>query len=72
MINLTHDLIQTLWAVLPIVGILFGFQVLILKQKIPHLKRIIVGFILVWIGLAFLIIGLEQALSHLENSWQPS
>jgi hypothetical protein len=60
--NLTHELIQTLWAVLPIVVILFGFQVVILKQKIPHLKRIIVGFILVWIGLAFLIIGLEQAL----------
>jgi len=62
MMNLTHELIQTLWAVLPIVVILFGFQVIILKQKIPHLKRIIVGFILVWIGLAFLIIGLEQAL----------
>jgi hypothetical protein len=62
MMNLTHELIQTLWAVLPIVVILFGFQVVILKQKIPHLKRIIVGFILVWIGLAFLIIGLEQAL----------
>ncbi len=62
MMNLEQEFIKILWAVLPIVVILFGFQLGILKQKIPHLKRIIVGFILVWIGLTFLIIGLEQSL----------
>ncbi len=62
MMSLTHHFVETFWAVAPIVAILFIFQVGILKQKIPHLKRIIIGFILVWIGLTFLIIGLEKAL----------
>lgn len=62
MMSLTHHFVETLWAVTPIVVILFGFQIAILKQKIPHLKRIIIGFVLVWIGLTFLIIGLEKAL----------
>ena len=62
MMSLMHHFVETLWAVIPIVAILFIFQLGILKQKIPHLKRIITGFILVWIGLTFLIIGLEKAL----------
>ncbi|WP_428085948.1 DUF1538 domain-containing protein [Candidatus Thioglobus sp.] len=62
MMQLGAEFIHTFWAVMPIVVILFGFQLVILKQKIPHLKRIIIGFILVWIGLTFLIIGLERAL----------
>lgn len=60
--HIGHEFLQTFWAVMPIVVILFGFQLAILKQKIPHLQRIIVGFVLVWVGLTFLIIGLEQAL----------
>ena len=57
MTSLIQHFVQTFWAVVPIVVILFVFQVGILKQKIPHLKRIIIGFILVWLGLTFLIIG---------------
>ena len=60
--NLTQTFIETFWDVVPIVLVLFGFQVVILKQKIHNLKRIIIGFILVWIGLTLLIIGLEKAL----------
>ncbi|MDB3972046.1 DUF1538 domain-containing protein [Candidatus Thioglobus sp.] len=60
--SLPHHFLETFWAVAPIAAILFIFQLGILKQKIPHLKRIITGFILVWIGLTFLIIGLEKAL----------
>lgn len=48
--------------IMPIALVLFGFQTLILKQKIPNLKRIIFGFILVWIGLTLFIVGLEKAL----------
>jgi hypothetical protein len=62
MMSLPHHFVETFWAVAPITAILFIFQLGILKQKIPHLKRIIMGFILVWIGLTFLIIGLEKAL----------
>ena len=60
--NLMHTFIETFWDVMPIILVLFGFQIVILKQKIHNLKRIVVGFILVWIGLALLILGLEKAL----------
>lgn len=62
MMSLPHHFLETFLAVAPIAAILFIFQLGILKQKIPHLKRIITGFVLVWIGLTFLIIGLEKAL----------
>jgi len=58
--NLMHTFIETFWDVMPIILVLFGFQIVILKQKIHNLKRIVVGFILVWIGLALLILGLEN------------
>jgi hypothetical protein len=48
--------------VLPIIAILVGFQVLILRRPIPNLGRILVGFVLVLLGLAFFIQGLETAL----------
>lgn len=60
--NLTHTLIETFWDVMPIILVLFGFQIVILRQKIHNLKHIIIGFVLVWLGLTLLIIGLEKAL----------
>ncbi len=48
--------------VLPIIGILVGFQVLVLRRRIPNLRRVLLGFVLVLIGLAFFIEGLERAL----------
>lgn len=55
-------LISMFWDVMPITLVLFGFQTLILKQKISNLKSIIIGFVLVWIGLTLFIVGLEKAL----------
>ena len=60
--ELINALINMLWDVMPIVLVLFGFQSLILKQKIPHLRSVIAGFVLVWIGLTLFILGLEKAL----------
>ena len=48
--------------VLPILAILIGFQVLVLRRPIPNLGRILAGFALVLLGLAFFIQGLEAAL----------
>lgn len=48
--------------VLPIIAILIGFQVLVLRRPIPNLGRILTGFVLVLLGLAFFIQGLETAL----------
>lgn len=66
MADLFLDLGQTLFAttldVLPIAAILIGFQVGVLRQKIPHLDRVIIGSVYVVIGLSFFLFGLERAL----------
>jgi hypothetical protein len=61
-IDLFHTLVATVWDVLPIVVILFGFQRLAFRKPIPNLKKVITGFLLVLLGLAFFLEGLEAAL----------
>jgi Protein of unknown function (DUF1538) len=53
---------STFTDVLPIVGIIFGFQLLVLRQNIPNLKSVLVGFVYVLIGLTLFLVGLEDAL----------
>ena len=62
LLSLWASLLATIDDVLPIVGILVGFQVLILRRPIPNLKRVLLGFLLVLLGLAFFLEGLERAL----------
>ena len=61
-VDLVYVITDTVWDVLPIVTIIFGFQFLILRKPIPNLKRIITGFILVLLGLGFFLEGLQAAL----------
>ncbi len=60
-------LIATCRDVLPIVILIVSFQLLVLRQPIPHLRRLIVGGAYVIIGLALFLIGLEKALFPLGN-----
>jgi hypothetical protein len=60
-------LIATGRDVLPIIILIVGFQLLVLRQPIPHLRRLIVGGIYVVIGLALFLAGLEKALFPLGN-----
>jgi hypothetical protein len=60
--DLFFVIIATVWDVLPIVVIIFGFQLFILRKPIPNLKRILSGFVLVLLGLGFFLEGLEAAL----------
>ncbi len=53
---------ETIRDVLPIVLVIFGAQLLILRQRIPHLRRVLVGFVYVILGMALFLLGLEQAL----------
>lgn len=48
--------------VLPIILLIAVFQLLVLRQPIPHLKRVLVGGVYVVIGLALFLAGLEKAL----------
>jgi hypothetical protein len=52
----------TLRDVVPIVVILFVFQVVVLREKIPHPRRTLVGLACVILGLALFLVGLERAL----------
>lgn len=60
--DLLHTLVATVWDILPIVVILFGFQFVVLRKKVRNLGRIVTGFVLVLFGLAFFLEGLEAAL----------
>ena len=57
-----QSLAATARDVVPIVVILFSFQIFVLKRKMANLGAVITGFILVLLGLAFFLEGLEQAL----------
>ena len=48
--------------VAPIVGVLVLFQIAVLRRKLPNLRRIVAGFVLVLLGLTLFLIGLEEAL----------
>jgi hypothetical protein len=52
----------TLTDVLPIAVIIFGFQLLVLRQRIPNLKSVLTGFVYVLIGLTLFLVGLQEAL----------
>ena len=55
-------LLLTLRDISPILILVIFFQLVVLKQPIPHLKRVIQGGIYVVLGLAFFLVGLEKAL----------
>ncbi len=61
-LSFLDTLLATVTDVLPIAGILFGFQLLVLRKSIKNLGQVLFGFLLVLLGLAFFLQGLEQAL----------
>ncbi len=62
LVGLAKTTLSTILDVLPIAGIIFGFQVLVLRRPIPHLRRVLTGFVYVLIGLSLFLVGLEEAL----------
>lgn len=55
-------LLATVRDILPILVLITCFQLFVLRQPIPHLRRLIIGGVYVVIGLAMFLIGLEKAL----------
>ncbi|MAF95685.1 MAG: hypothetical protein CMM60_08035 [Rhodospirillaceae bacterium] len=58
----------TVFDVLPIIAILFGFQFLVIRKRPPHLRQIIFGFIWVLLGLSLFLVGLKEALFPLGKA----
>ncbi|MEA1968439.1 MAG: DUF1538 domain-containing protein [Thermodesulfobacteriota bacterium] len=67
MLNFSKILFATCRDVLPIIILIAGFQILVLRQPIPHLRRLIIGGSYVIIGLAMFLTGLEKALFPLGD-----
>ncbi len=59
---LVNSLYSTVFDVMPIVAIVFVFQVFVIRRAIPNFKRTLIGFVYVLVGLSLFIVGLEQAL----------
>jgi len=55
-------LLITIRDVLPIIAAVLFFQLVILRQRIPHLKRVVIGFLLVILGLYAFVVGLKLGL----------
>jgi hypothetical protein len=60
--GLTKALLDTVRDVAALSALLLGFQLFVLRQPIPHLKRVLLGLVLAVFGLAFFLVGLELAL----------
>ncbi len=57
-----QSLIATAGDMLPIIVILFGFQLAVIRRRIPNLKRVLIGFFYVLLGLSLFLLGLDQAI----------
>ena len=58
----------TVLDILPIVIILFVFQALVIRKKPANLKRVLIGFLYVLLGLSLFLVGLEEALFPLGKT----
>lgn len=62
LIDFAKVFLATCRDVLPIIILITFFQLAVLRQPIPHLRRLVIGAVLVVIGLALFLAGLERAL----------
>jgi len=62
-----HTLQSTMFDVFPILAVLLGFQLFVLRQKIPHMWRVMRGFAYVLLGLVLFLMGLDQAIFPLGD-----
>jgi hypothetical protein len=61
-IDFAKILLATSRDVLPVIVLITFFQLIVLRQPIPHLRRLVVGCVFVVLGLALFLAGLEKAL----------
>lgn len=53
---------NTAFAVVPIIAVLLGFQLLVLRRRLPNARRIALGCLWVFLGLTLFLVGLQEAL----------
>ncbi|TOB30712.1 DUF1538 domain-containing protein [Vibrio parahaemolyticus] len=71
MISFEHfldTLLSTIRDVIPIAAIIFGFQWAVLRRPVNNLKKVLLGFAYVIVGLSLFLLGLEMALFPLGET----
>jgi hypothetical protein len=66
-VHLAVKLLETCRDILPIVTVIIGFQLLVIRRPLPHLKKTLMGFLYVLLGIVFFLQGLELALFPLGS-----
>jgi hypothetical protein len=61
-LSLLLTLRDTVRDVLPIILVIFGFQIFILRQRVHNIRKVLTGLVYVILGLACFLVGLEKAL----------
>lgn len=62
LVQFSTALLNSIRDIMPIMAILIGFQLLVLRKPVPNPQRVIVGFLAVLFGITLFIQGLEMAL----------
>ena len=68
LLAIVQAFVATCRDVLPVLALIVGFQFIVLRQPIPHLRQVVVGFGFVLIGLTLFLVGLEKALFPLGKT----
>lgn len=67
LVNFVLSLLETGRDILPIAATIIGFQLLVIRRPLPHLKKTLIGFVYVLLGIVFFLKGLELALFPLGS-----
>ncbi|NQT55593.1 MAG: DUF1538 family protein, partial [Desulfobacteraceae bacterium] len=62
LLEIAQTLVATCRDIFPVLALIVAFQLIILRQPIPHLRQVVVGFGCVLVGLTLFLVGLERAL----------
>ncbi|RLK51064.1 uncharacterized protein DUF1538 [Alkalispirillum mobile] len=62
LLGMLKDLGMMVRDVLPIIGVILIFQYLVIRKRIAHLHKVMVGFLLVIVGLYAFVVGLKLGL----------
>ena len=62
LLEIAKIFVATCRDVFPVLALIVVFQYIILRQPIPHLRQVVVGFGCVLAGFTLFLVGLEKAL----------
>ncbi len=68
LVSLGRMILATLRDLAPIIVVIAFFQIVVLEQPFPNLERMVAGLVLVMVGLALFIQGLEMGLFPLGDA----